>query len=219
MLNLIRKTKMRKETKDTSIQLVQALPEGLWAVRWDFKPKLDNEGNETGVYWYEEEIYNWIPTIEDIQRTITDWFNKQTDGVIKHGFMWNNINVLLTDENKFNYKAITDEAARRETAIAIWDKENPDLAGQDFIISHGTDEEGNEVEIPIPTGRPTSLLPVTLKLGENNLPESFHEFTTLTELQEFFSAGVDHLQSAYGAGWYKIATFDWSVYVKALEEL
>lgn len=210
----------RIETTATSIKLVERREsDGYWVVRWDFKPKLDNEGNEKGVYWYEEEAYNYIPTMADIQRTIVEWHNKQTDGVIQHGFEWNGINVLLTDENKFNYKAITDEAARRETAIAIWDKEHPDLAGQDFILSTGTDEDGNTVEIPEPTGRPKSLLPVTLKLGESNLPENFHTFATLAELQEFFSAGVDHLIGAYGAGWYKIATFDWMPYVQALEEL
>lgn len=206
---------MRKETKDTSVQLVQALSDGKWAVRWDFKPK----PNEEGVYWYEEEVFNYIPTIEDIQNVIVIWHNKQTDGVIQHGFVWNGINVLLTDENKFNYKAITDEAARRETAIAIWDKENPELAGVNVVYEEGVDEEGNTVQMPMPTGRPTSLLPVTLKLGENNLPENFHTFTTLEELQGFFSAGVDHLIGAYGAGWYKIATYDWTPYVEALEEL
>ena len=210
----------RIETTETSIKLVERREsDGLWVVRWDFKPKLDSEGNETGLYWFEEETYNWIPTIEDIQRTIVEWFNKQTDGVIQHGFVWNGIRVLLNDENKFNYKAITDEAARRETAIAIWDKEHPELAGKDVVISMGVDEDGNEVEIAIPTGRPSSLLTVTLKLGENNLPESFHTFANLEELQEFFAAGVDHLIGAYGAGWYKIATFDWMPYVQALQEL
>jgi hypothetical protein len=211
---------MRIETTDTSIKLVERREsDGYWVVRWDFKPKLDSEGNETGVYWYEEEAYNWIPTIEYIQRTIVEWLNKQTDGVIQHGFVWNGINVLLTDENKFNYKAITDEAARRETARAIWDKENPELAGKDVVISMGVDENGNEVKIATPTGRPKSLLPVTLKLGESNLPENFHTFATLTELQEFFAAGVDHLIGAYGSGWTKVATFDWNPYIKALEEL
>lgn len=211
---------MRIETTETSIRLVERREsDGYWVVRWDFKPKLDSEGNETGMYWYEEEAYNWIPTIEDIQSSITNWFNKQTDGVIKHGFEWKEINVLLNDENKFNYKAITDEAARIETAIAIWDKENPTLAGIDYTISYGVDENGNNIEIPVPTGRPISKLPITLKLGESNLPENFYVFTTLNELQEFFSAGVDHLLNAYENGWTRIATFDWSVYVKALEEL
>lgn len=211
---------MRIETTENSIKLIEAYSEkGQWAVRWDFKPKLDEHGNETGINWYEEKLYNFIPTIEDVQQVIVDWHNKQTDGRIQHGFEWNGISVYLNDENKFNYKAITDEASRRETAIAIWDKENPDLAGVNVIYSTGTDKEGNTVQMPIPTGRPTSLLPVTLKLGQTNLPENFYTFTTLTELQEFFSAGVDHLIGAYGAGWYKISTFDWMPYIEALEKL
>lgn len=206
----------RIETTDTSVRLVERREsDGYWVVRWDFKPK----PNADGVYWYEEESYNWIPTIEDVQTTIVSWYNKQTDGIIQHGFEWKGINVLLNDENKFNYKAITDEAARRETAIAIWDKEHPTLAGMDIIYVNGVDEEGNTVGRYEPTGRPKSLLPITLKLGENNIPENFYLFTNMTELQEFFSAGVDHLLGAYASGWTKIATFDWTPYIKALEEL
>ncbi len=211
---------MRIETTDASVQLVEFYSDlGQWAVRWDFKPKLDEQGQETGVNWYEEEIYNFIPTTVDIQKSITNWFNKQTDNVIQHGFIWNGISVLLNDENKFNYKAITDEAARIETAIAIWDKEHPELAGVSFTYEYGVDENGNTVQMPVLTGRPQTKFPVTLKLGEANLPENFYTFTSLTELQEFFSAGVNHLIGAYSAGWYKISTFDWQPYIDALEEL
>jgi hypothetical protein len=211
---------MRIETFESSIKLIERREgDGLWVVRWDFKPKLDNEGNETGMYWYEEEAYNWIPTIEDIQRTIVEWFNKQTDGIIQHGFKWKGIRVLLNEENKFNYKAIRDEAKDREDDIRKWDEEHPELAGLNVILKEGIDQDGNPVQIPTYTGRPQSLLPITLKLGESNAPENFYVFTTLAELKEFFSAGVEHLLGAYGAGWYNIATYDWSPYVKALEEL
>lgn len=211
---------MRLETTDTSVQLVEFYSDlGQWAVRWDFKPKVDEQGQEIGVNWYEEEVYNYIPTINDIQQTITEWFNKQTDGIIEHGFEWKGIKVLLNDENKFNYKAITDEAARIETAIAIWDKEHPELAGVSFTYVDGVDENGNAMQIPISTDRPMSKFPITLKLGEHNLPENFYVFTKLTELQDFFSAGVDHLVNAYEVGWTKIATFDWNPYIEALEKL
>lgn len=211
---------MRIETTETSIKLVERREsDGLWVVRWDFKPKLNTDGAESGIYWFEEEAYNWIPTIEDIQRTIVEWFNKQTDGVIQHGFTWKGIQVLLSDENKFNYKALRDEARDREEDIKKWDEEHPELAGQSVIYHEGKDDEGNTIQIPIPTGRPHSLLPITLKLGESNAPENFYVFTTLEELKQFFSAGVEHLVGAYGAGWYKIAAFDWMPYVQALQEL
>lgn len=208
---------MRIETTDTSVQLVEFYSEkGQWAVRWDFEPKPDTDG----IYWYEEEVFNYIPTISDIQQSIMNWFNKQTDGVIQYGFEWKGINVLLNDENKFNYKAITDEAARIETAIAVWDKEHPELSGVEFTYEEGgIDENGNSIQVPSPTGRPKTKFPITLKLGSYNTPENFYVFTNIVELQEFFSAGVDHLLNAYASGWYKISTFDWSVYVKALEEL
>lgn len=206
---------MRIETTESSVKLVEHFPdEGLWRVRWDFRPKLDSEGNPTGVNWFEEEAYGFIPTIEDIQQTITEWYNKQTNERILHGFEWNGRRVLLSDENKFNYKAIIDEAARRETTIAIWDKEHPGMAGLNYIVS-----EANGIETYVPTDRPASLLPITLKLGEKNIPENFYVFTTLSEIQEFFAAGVQYLIDAYGYGWMQIATFDYAPYEEALANL
>lgn len=206
---------MRIETTESSVKLVEHFPdEGLWRVRWDFRPKLDSEGNPTGVNWFEEEAYGFIPTIEDIQQTITEWYNKQTNERILHGFEWNGRRVLLSDENKFNYKAIIDEAARRETTIAIWDKEHPGMAGLNYTVS-----EANGIETYVPTDRPASLLPITLKLGEKNIPENFYVFTTLSEIQEFFAAGVQYLIDAYGYGWMQIATFDYAPYEEALANL
>ena len=214
----------RIETTETSVKLIERREsDGYWVVRWDFQPKPESEG----VFWYKEEAYNWIPSIEDIQRTIVDWHNKRTDEIIRYGFLWKGIQVLLNEENKFNYKAIRDEAESRENDIKKWDEEHPELSGKDFSLIDLTDEVGNVVydgngnvaKIDAPTGRPTSRLPITLKLGESNSPENFYVFNTFEELKEFFSAGVDHLLGAYEAGWYKIATFDWSPYIKALEEL
>lgn len=210
----------RIETLERNIKIVEHnQKDGLWFVRWDFRPKLDSEGNETDVYWYEEEVYTWIPTIEDIQRTIVEWHNKQTDGMIQHGFEWKGISVLLNEENKFNFSLFAIEAERRENAIKKWDEEHPDMAGVNAIPSEGLDTEGNLVQIQVPTGRPISRLPITFKLSEGNEANSFYTFETLEELFEFTAASADHLQGAYGAGWYKIATYDWSPYIKALEEL
>lgn len=202
-------------TTNKEVKLIEFFPEeGMWRVRWNISKHFSEDGLLSGLS-YEEEAYRYIPTIEDIQQTIAEYYNKETNLRILYGFRWNGRNVLLSDENKFNYKAIIDEAARRETAIAIWDKEHPDLAGVTHTFVEGEDGE----MMPIPTGRPTSLLPITLKLGEKNVPENFYVFTTLSEIQEFFSAGVQYLIDAYGYGWMQIATFDYAPYVEALANL
>ena len=212
-----------EETKDKNIILVQALPEGKWAVRWNFEPKLDEEGNETEVNQYIEHLFNWIPSIEDIQQVIIAWYNKQTDNRIKHGFKYKGIEVYLNEENKFNYKAITDEVARRERLIKDWDIANPEIAGLSRVEEETSifTDNGEEriIHVSVPTGRPKSLLPITLKLGKTNEPQNFYVFGNLEELQDFFAQGVDHLLKAYAVGWERIAQIDWSVYEEALKDL
>ena len=184
-------------TTNKEVKLVEFFPEeGKWRVRWNISKHFSEDGLLSGLS-YEEETYRYIPTIEDIQQTIAEYYNKETNLRILYGFRWNGRNVYLSDENKLNYKAIIDEAARREAVINLWDKEHPDTT----------------------EGRPTSLLPITLKLGEKNIPENFYVFTTLAEIQEFFAAGVQYLIDAYSYGWMQIATFDYAPYVEALANL
>lgn len=199
------------------IQLIEEVKSGHYAVRWNIKPIYEN--NEIVKYSYEEHIFDYIPNIKDIQSVITEYFNKQTDLYIKYGFKWNGRQVYLSDENKFNFKAIIDEAARVETSIKIWDDNNPELAGINYTTTESENDNGEKIEFTWPTGRPTSLLPITLKLGIDNIPENFYVFTKLEELQEFFNLGVQHLINAYAQGWGQIATFDFSEYQKILDTL
>lgn len=199
------------------IQLIEEIKSGHYAVRWNIKPIYEN--NEIVKYSYEEHIFDYIPNIKDIQSVITEYFNKQTDLYIKYGFKWNGRQVYLSDENKFNFKAIIDEAARVETAIKIWDDNNPELAGINYTTTEGENDNGEKIEFTWPTGRPTSLLPITLKLGIDNIPENFYVFTRLEELQDFFNLGVQHLINAYAQGWGQIATFDYTPYIEILNNL
>ena len=200
---------MKLETTNSDIKLIEKdAKKGLWYIRWNIKKIIDDNGNDT--YTYEEEAFSYPVTIVDVKNVITEWYNKQTNMSILHGFNWKDRQVYLSDENKFNYKAIIDEAARIETSIAIWDKEHPELAGKNHVI---------ENDIEVPTGRPYTLLPITLKLGRDNSSNSFYVFETIGELQEFFSAGVQYLIGAYGQGWYKIATFDYAPYIEILNSL
>ena len=209
---------MRKETDKSTIDLVEALPDGEWAVRWDIKPKLDGQGTETGVYWYEEAIFNHIPQMDEVGQLITEWYNKQTDSSIMYGFEWSGHKVLLNEENKFNFKSLFDLAVMMQPQIAAWDAANPDLAGKDYIEHESTDAEGNLIRIPEPTGRPKSVLPLTLKLGTNDVPE-FYTFTTLDELTEFYLSAAIWTQNCYAAGWYKLGAFDYAPYKDAISKL
>lgn len=199
------------------IQLIEEVKSGHYAVRWNINPIYEN--GEFVKNEYEEYVFDFIPNIRDIQILITEYFNKQTDLRIKYGFEWNGRQVLLSDENKFNFKAIIDEVARIESSIKEWDEKNPELAGKNHVLEIFEKGLEGQTEMLIPTGRPASLLPLTLKLGIDNVPENFHIFNTVEELQEFFNLGVQHLINAYAKGWTQIATFDYTPYIEILNNL
>lgn len=210
---------MRKEFDKSTIDLIEALPDGEWAVRWDMKPKLDESGNETGIYWYEEEIFNHIPEIDEIKSTITNWHNKQIDGQILRGCLWNNMPIWLSMENQFNYKSIFDLAMMTEPQVQAWDSEHPDMAGINYTFKTVPNEETGElIEVIIPTGRPRTVFPVQFKFGTDKNPQ-YYTFNDLNELSDFYNNVLQYIQNCYTAGWYKKDTFDYSVYEKLLNAM
>lgn len=209
---------MRKETTENRIDIVEALGNGEWAVRWDFKPKYNEQGEISGVNWYEEEIFNHIPQLEEIKETITNWFNKQVDGAILQGFKYNGMLVWLSMENQFNYKSIFDLSVMIEQQIAAWDEANPTLAGQNYTIEEIILDNGETEQFHQPTGRPQSLLPVSFKFGTNEQP-NYHTFNTIEELTEFYTATLAYIQGCYTSGWVKKDSFDYSVYEEAINTL
>lgn len=74
-----------------------------WCVRWDFS-------NKDGILSYEEKVFKYKPTIQEIKDLILDWYNKQTNDAILTGFVWKDMPVWLNSENQFNYKAAYDLA-------------------------------------------------------------------------------------------------------------
>lgn len=86
------------------MKLIHIINDYIYEVRWNIV--LNEETNE---YTYNSIAYHRKPTLERIQKDIIRWFNSQTDKLIKYGFTWKGIEVYLSDENKFNYKAIIDE--------------------------------------------------------------------------------------------------------------
>lgn len=210
---------MRIETTESKVKAVEFIGDGKWAVRWDLRPKLNENGQQIdNIYWYEEHLYNHIPQIEEIKELITFWHNKQIDGAILNGHTYKGINVLLSAENQANFKALFDRATQIENAIKEWDNNNPELAGKNIITEIGIKEDGTEEEVYVSTTRPESLLPITFKLGTDKNP-NYYKFTTIEELTNFYDTGLRYIQSCYLVGWTQLAQFNWGVYADAIAEL
>lgn len=80
----------------------------IWKVRWDFMR------HEDGFFSFEEKSFSHKPNIDQIKELIHNWYNKQTDEKILSGFVWKDMNVWLSQENQFNYKAAYDLAVQTD---------------------------------------------------------------------------------------------------------
>lgn len=56
-----------------------------------------------------------------------------------------------------------------------------------------------------------ATLPVTFKFGTTEAPV-YHEFTTVSELTDFYTAAMAHVNTVLKAGWIDKDGFDWSPY-------
>ena len=74
----------------------------------------DEEGNKvpSDVGTWSEEIISPMPSFGQIKSFILSEINKRTDEKILSGFMWNGMQVWLSTENQFNYKAAYDLAVQ-----------------------------------------------------------------------------------------------------------
>ena len=76
-------------------------------ISYDFKE------DEDGIHatWYEiyfSQKVSVYPSLDTIKKSIIADINSRTDEKILSGFMWRNINVWLSSENQFNFKAAYD---------------------------------------------------------------------------------------------------------------
>ena len=78
-------------------------------IMFDYKPVL-KEGKETPLATWEEHRFNYVPSIDDIKKVVLDYYNKQIDKEIMSGLLWNGMQIWLSTENQFNYKAAYDLA-------------------------------------------------------------------------------------------------------------
>lgn len=83
-------------------------------VRWDLKPVtiLNKEGIEveTPLATWQEEHFDFIPSMDEIKDLILCFYDKETSNEIIGSFKWNGMKVWLSTENQFNYKSIYDVA-------------------------------------------------------------------------------------------------------------
>lgn len=73
------------------------------------------EENDMG-YDYRHD-FGHIPTEAEVLDVITTHINKLTDMKILSGYVWNGMNVWLSSENQFNFKAAFDVAVLTNGAI------------------------------------------------------------------------------------------------------
>jgi len=82
---------------------------------------VDDKGNPIIIGYEDTDYCNVLVTYFRGERTeaamrklISDWYNPEIDQKILNGFVWNDMNVWLSTENQFNYKAEYDLAVQSE---------------------------------------------------------------------------------------------------------
>lgn len=103
-------------------------------IAFDYEPiyDIDEEGNkkELKVATWSEHVFKNKPTLSQIKEFILNEINKRIDNEILTGFIWNNMNVWLSTENQFNYKAAFDLAVQTQgkslpVTFKFGDTDNP----------------------------------------------------------------------------------------------
>ena len=74
-----------------------------------YRIRCDITEEEDGIS-YEEYEFNHKPSLDEIKDVILDYYNSKIDETIISGFIWNEMQIWLTTENQFNYKATFDLA-------------------------------------------------------------------------------------------------------------
>lgn len=69
-------------------------------------------GEEDGIGYDYRHTFDHIPTTMEVLTVITNHVNELTDQKILSGYQWNGMNVWLSSENQFNFKAAYDVAVQ-----------------------------------------------------------------------------------------------------------
>ena len=88
----------------------------LYRVRWDYQDYKDEHIPSDNMISFVEGHFKHKPTIDEVKECILAWFNHNIDQDIYSGFTWNGMNIWLSTENQFNYKAAYDLAVQTNGA-------------------------------------------------------------------------------------------------------
>lgn len=170
---------MRRIEGTSDVRLIECVNpvRGKWRIRWDVQEK------EDGTATYMEAEFSHRPTAEEIKKTITDWYDQQTDAAILSGYEWTvkhgakkgqTVKVWLSNENQNNYKAKHD-AARMYPQLVTF--------------------------------------PMTYKISEDEEKNAVYEtFQNIDELAEFYLGGIAYIEQTVAIGWQKKDAVDLSLY-------
>lgn len=76
---------------------------------FDYEPIVKN-GVETDFASWMMHTFVTTPNMRGLKEYVLSSINKQVDNAILSGFKWNGVNIWLSSENQFNYKAAYDLA-------------------------------------------------------------------------------------------------------------
>ena len=110
---------MKIKNKKTEYKPYKKLNDKNVNIMFDYQPvkkMVNGEEKETPLAIWEEHRFNHIPTEEEIQKVVLDYYNKKIDNEILSGLVWKGMNIWLSSENQFNYKAAYDLAVQTNGA-------------------------------------------------------------------------------------------------------
>lgn len=103
---------MKKVQGTAGVKLIECVSpaKNKWRIRFDVQPA--DDGSATYCEWE----FNHRPSDEEVRTAVTQWCNGQTDAEILSGFSYDGVQVWLSSENQFNYKAAYDLAVQSDGA-------------------------------------------------------------------------------------------------------
>lgn len=112
---------MEVKNKKSKYQPVKVVNDGNVIIMWDYKPitKVNAKGEtvETPLAVWQEERFDHIPSLNEIKLVVTAYYNHEVEREILSGFTWKDMQIWLSTENQFNYKAAYDLAVQTNGAM------------------------------------------------------------------------------------------------------